>query len=85
MHCLIFACSFVALAFNAVVAQSGQEIAHYFRDRLSKGSELDLPSNSNYTQEAVQRWNAFSAPSYIVSVKPATEEDIQTIVRLPAS
>lgn len=82
MYCLISACVLVAFVFNAVIADQGHETARFFQDRLSSGSKVYLPSDSNYTQEATQRWNAFSAPSYIVSVKPATEEDIQIIASL---
>ena len=68
--------------FGTVCAQTGAEVASYFRKHLSNASGIYLPSESNYTLETTQRWNAFSAPTYIVSVKPATDVDIQKIVSL---
>ena len=67
---------------TTVFAQLGLEAASYFRKYLSSTSEVYLPSESNYTLETTQRWNAFSAPTYIISVKPTTDLDIQNIVRL---
>ena len=66
--------------FGTVRAQIGAEVASYFRRYLSKVSDIELPSESNYTMETMQRWNAFSAPTYIISVKPATDVDIQKIL-----
>lgn len=63
-------------------AQTGPEVASYFRKHLSNASDIYLPSESNYTLETTQRWNAFSAPTYIISVKPATDADVQKIVSL---
>ena len=63
-------------------AQTGSEIDSYFRTHLSKPSGVYLPSDINYAQDTLPRWNAFSAPTYIVSVKPATDHDVQKIVRI---
>ena len=63
------------------LAQSGPEIASYFKTDLSPASAVYLPSESLFTQETTQRWNAFSSPSYVVSVKPTSDEDVQKIVR----
>lgn len=65
-----------------VFAQTGPEVASYFRAHLSKASAVYLPTESNYTLDTTQRWNAFSAPIYIVSVKPTTDLDVKKIVRL---
>lgn len=65
-----------------VYAQTGAEVAAYFRQHLSKAAAVYLPSENNYTLETTQRWNAFSAPTYVVSVKPANDLDVQKIVRL---
>ena len=63
-------------------AQTGPEVASYFKKYLSDTSAVYLPSESNYTVETTQRWNAWSAPTYMISVKPATDLDVQKIVRL---
>ncbi len=67
---------------GTISAQTGLEVASYLRRYLSSASDIYLPSDSNYTLETTQRWNAFSAPTYIISVKPATDIDIQKIVSL---
>ena len=74
--------SALALVIAAANALTGSDVAGYFQTHLSQGSEVFLPSRSNYTEETTQRWNAFSAPTYIVSVKPASHTDVQKIVRL---
>lgn len=73
MFLVWFLCVFVL----KVVAVTGPEVALYLQNSLSKASAIFLPSDSNYT---TQRWNLFMAPAYIVSVKPATDVDVQTIV-----
>ena len=65
--------------FAIVFAQTGPEVDSYFRKTLSKESAVYLPSLSNYTLETTQRWNAFSAPTYVVSVKPTTDSDVQKL------
>ena len=73
--------TFTVLAtFPTIFALSGPEVAAYFELALSPGSQVYLPTDSNYTVETTQRWNAFSAPTYMVSVKPAMERDVQKIV-----
>ena len=79
MHVLSSALT-LSTVFAATLAQTGPEIAAYFRAHLSKAADVYLPSESNYTLETTQRWNANRAPSYAVSVKPASNEDVQTIV-----
>ena len=69
-------------AIPSIYCQSGPEIATHFKRVLSAGAGVYLPSDVNYTLETTQRWNAFSAPSYIVSVKPATDTDVSKIVSL---
>lgn len=66
-----------------VIAHTGPEIAAYFKTHLSKAAEVYLPSQSNYTLETTARWNAFSAPTYVISVKPASDQDVQTLVCSP--
>ena len=66
--------------FGIVYGRTGAEVASYFRRHLSEASDVYLPSENKYTLETTQRWNAFSAPTYIISVKPATDLDIQKIV-----
>ena len=66
----------------AQTAQTAQQIAAYLRQNLSNTSAVYLPSDGNYSFETTQRWNLFSAPTYIVSVKPTSDLDVSKIVRL---
>jgi hypothetical protein len=70
--------SAVSTAFNNT---TGSQTAAHFREVLSPGTGVFLPSDSNYTTETIQRWDTFSEPSYVVSVKPALDTDVQKIVR----
>lgn len=63
------------------LALTGPDIAAYLEKILSPGTDFYLPTDSNYTAETTQRWNAYGAPTYVVSVKPALEGDVQKIVR----
>ena len=63
------------------MALTGPEIAAYFKQHLSAGSSVYLPSDSNYTTQVAQRWDIFAPPTYIVAVKPALPKDVQKIVR----
>ena len=74
--------SALALVIAAANALTGPDVAGYFQTHLTNASEVFLPNQSNYTQETTERWNAFSAPTYIVSVKPASDRDVQKIVIL---
>ena len=81
---------FILNIFAAIAAASnfanvnGAQIAAYFEQVLSPGSEVYLPTDSNFTDETAitQRWNSFSEPTYAVAVKPATEGDVQKVVSL---
>ena len=44
---------------------------------LSPGSQIGL--TSGYTP----RWSSYEAPSYVIAVKPDTEDDVAKIVILP--
>ena len=63
-------------------AQTGPQIAAYFRQNLSNTSAVYLPYEADYSFETTQRWNLFSAPTYIISVKPTSELDVSKIVSL---
>lgn len=74
---------FIILPIIATVStQTVLEVALYLRKHLSETSAVHLPSESNYTLETTQRWNAFSAPTYIISVKLTTDRNVEKIVRL---
>lgn len=59
---------------------SSTSIYHYLKDNLSSGADVYLASDANISSLVTQRWNVFEAPSYVVYARPATAEDVQTIV-----
>lgn len=53
-----------------------------FGQSLSSGADIFFPTDSTWVNETQQRWSDYQAPTYLGAIKPATEEDVQTIVRL---
>lgn len=76
MLSLLFTLTCVTTAY----AWTGPQIATHLEHNLSPGSKVFLPTDANYTQETVQRWNIYEEPIYIVSVEPALDTDVQKIV-----
>jgi hypothetical protein len=66
----------------AAAEHSSSYIASIFSPSLSPGAQIFLPTDVNYTEEVNQRWTTFAVPSFIGTIKPATERDIQNIVSL---
>ena len=71
---------FVLCALPMTLCLTGREIASHFIQTLSSGSQVYLPTDADYSNETIQRWNVFNPPTYIVSVKPALETDVQEVV-----
>lgn len=69
------------LASLASALASG-DIQNYLKTELSSSSEVLLSSDQSYDTEIKERWNAYDAPTFVVGVKPATVEDVATIVSL---
>lgn len=49
---------------------------------LSPGAEIFYPSAPGYSDQVTQRWNLYDAPTYFGAIKPATEADVQHIVKV---
>ncbi|KAI4235936.1 MAG: hypothetical protein L6R40_006304 [Gallowayella cf. fulva] len=64
----------------AVWGTTRADIRHLFSSRLSSDTRIFLPSDANFSQEVTQRWDIFTEPNYLGVIKPATEQDVQTIV-----
>lgn len=47
---------------------------------LSKNTEIILPSDAAWNTSVEQRWTVFAPPTYLGAIKPATEQDVATIV-----
>lgn len=50
------------------------------RYQWSPKTQIYFLDDSNWTNETTLRWNIYSAPSYVASIKPGCEEDVQRVV-----
>ncbi len=48
---------------------------------LSPGAKIFLPTDVDYTVEVTPRWTIYDGPTFRAVIEPATEKDVQTIVR----
>ncbi|PCG89579.1 FAD-binding, type 2 [Penicillium occitanis (nom. inval.)] len=76
----IFALPFL----SAMVSASQVNLNALFKPHLSSGARIILPSSQNYTTQAIQRWTVWEEPTYIGAIQPATEEDVEQIVKIAA-
>lgn len=63
----------------------GNDIAAIFGPVLTPEAHIFLPSDGDYDDNVMARWSTFNDPSYVATVKPATETDVQAIVSTAAS
>lgn len=68
-----------------VASLNGTQIVSDLKPQLSSGASLYLPTDPSWETETTQRWNTNNPPTYVVSVKPAEECDVKTIVRICCS
>ena len=47
---------------------------------FSPGTQIFYPSDANWLTETTQRYTVHDAPTYIASIRPAEESDVQKIV-----
>ncbi|PKY04996.1 FAD binding domain protein [Aspergillus campestris IBT 28561] len=64
----------------AMALGTNPNIPALFSPVLSPGAEICLPSDK-VCGPVISRWSTFKTPSYIATIKPATEEDVQKIVQ----
>ncbi|KAF6222867.1 hypothetical protein HO133_000918 [Letharia lupina] len=53
-----------------------------FSPSLSPGAEIFLPTNPDDDEDLTQRWSLAFEPSFVLNIKPATNEDVQNIVKI---
>lgn len=51
---------------------------------LSPSTEVFYPSDANWT-DSIQRWTTYDEPTFVAALKPASVEDLQTIVSIAVS
>lgn len=69
----------------AVPAVDLKSVLQQTKHQWSPDTQIFFPSDPNYTDETTQRWNFYSAPSYLASIKPGSEEDVQKVVSQPSA
>lgn len=76
----------VANCLEVIVAQqlAPLNLAALYGSGLSPGAEIFYPSAPGYSDHVTQRWNLYDAPTYFGAIKPATEADVQHIVKVSA-
>ncbi|KAI9879288.1 MAG: hypothetical protein M1830_009018 [Pleopsidium flavum] len=77
--------SILALVRTAFTASQVINLTALVGPNLSPGAEIFLPSDANYAEDVTQRWTTHKAPSYLGAIKPATEADVQNIVRVAST
>ncbi|KAK3995176.1 FAD-binding domain-containing protein [Cladorrhinum sp. PSN332] len=56
-------------------------ITAVFGPGLSSGASIHFPTDSDFNTTTTQRWSNWHSPSFTVTIKPSTEQDVQFIVR----
>lgn len=71
----------IASSFAAAIAGTDlKSILTQSKNNWSPKTEIFFPSDANWLTETTQRWNIYSAPTYLASIKPGTEADVQKVV-----
>ena len=82
----LFASVDIASAFAAAVPTVDlKSVLQQTKNKWGPHTQIFFPSDPNYTNETTQRWNFYSAPSYLASIKPGSEADVQKVVSRPSS
>ncbi|KAL2862546.1 FAD-binding oxidoreductase [Aspergillus lucknowensis] len=75
-------CSLLGLIVLCAAAQAdGVNLTSLYGLGLSNSAEILYASDSDFEEETTHRWTLYHAPTYYGAIKPATEADIQHIVR----
>ncbi|PVH94013.1 FAD binding domain protein [Periconia macrospinosa] len=74
----------VAAVLRASAAQntSAFDLNALYGPGLSPGAEIIYSSDSAYAAAITPRWNLYDVPTYYGAIKPATEADVQHIVKV---
>lgn len=60
---------------------NGVNYTSIFAPGLSSGASIHYLSQADYNTTTVQRWSTWDEPTFSVTIKPATDEDIQYIIK----
>ncbi|EAU36716.1 conserved hypothetical protein [Aspergillus terreus NIH2624] len=59
----------------------GVNYSKIFGGGLSANASIHYPGQPDYNTTTVQRWSTWAEPTFAVTIKPATDEDVQYIIR----
>ena len=80
---LIAASCLATTAFAAVVTPTNlKPLLQQSSNQWSSDTQIYYPSDPNYASLTTQRWDIYEAPTYVASIKPGSEKDVQKIVRI---
>lgn len=74
----------IASGFVAMTS-AAPDLNALFGPSLSPRAKIYLATDTNWTQEVVQRWTLHDAPQYLGAIKVATEADVQNVVSMRQS
>lgn len=73
-------------AFTQAILGLQANLTNLFGPHLSPKAQIIPPTTPEYPAQLQQRWTDYDAPSYSLgAIKPATEQDIQNIVKIAAA
>jgi FAD/FMN-containing dehydrogenase len=83
MTFFVFFLCVLSTALQYALAKTAQQIEKDLTASLSARSEVVLTSDSAFTEDFTQRWTIYGPanPGYSIAAKPATIQDLQTIVK----
>lgn len=58
----------------------GANYTSIFASGLSSGASIHFPSQADFNTSTVQRYSVWEEPTFAVTIKPATDGDVQLIV-----
>ncbi|KAF2135276.1 uncharacterized protein K452DRAFT_239649 [Aplosporella prunicola CBS 121167] len=64
----------------SAAAINHSNITALFSTKVSPKTEIYFPTDPDYANVTTQRWSVYEQPSYVASIKPASESDVQAIV-----
>ena len=76
---LLHACILV-LPITVAAARRSYNLTALFGPELSTGAQILYPTAPNYNQEVTQRWSLYDPPTFVATIKPTTNQDVQNIV-----
>lgn len=85
MSCTMLFLNILVAVFPALASAANNDLVFLFQQashQWSPDTHIYYPGEMDYKEETTQRWSTYQAPTYQVSIKPGTEDDVQKVVSL---